>query len=418
MNIWYLSHYAGGPGIGKAHRAFHLARAWAALGHTATIFPARYHHLLEKDAPLPDEIDISGVRYAPLDARRYTGNDVFRLLNIFDYCRSAWRLARTGEARFGRPDAIIVSSPHPFAIYPAARLAKKFGAKLVFEVRDLWPLSITEINGSSRWHPFVLLTGLTERFAYRCANLVASQLGAAEPLMRERGLKPGKFVFVPNGIDPSPEPTEASSSVSETALAAEAQISAWKREGRLIVIHPGSQGAPNALDRLLDAVALLKSSGQEERFGIILLGHGAQTEALKIQCAKLGLSSVAFFGSVPKGDALSLTALADIGYAGARDHAAVYRYGISFNKIMDFMQAGLPVLLPLTAAGDPVTASGCGIVTGNDSPEAIADALKAFGKMTAEERVSMGEKGRSLALSEYDYRQIARRYAEAIANSN
>ncbi|MBX3575928.1 MAG: glycosyltransferase family 4 protein [Rhizobiaceae bacterium] len=413
MNIWYLSPYAGGPGVGKAHRAYHLAAAWAGIGHSATIFPATFHHLLETEQELADDFQIDGVRYHSLAARRYAGNGAARLLNMLDYCRSVGRLETDGVARFGRPDAIIVSSPHPFPIYPARRLARLFGATLVFEVRDLWPLSITDINGSPAWHPFVLFTGVTERFAYRHADLAASLLGAAEPHMLQCGLRPGRFVHVPNGVDPdaaSPEPP-----TTETALAADATIAAWKAEGRLVFIHPGSQGAPNALDRLLDAAAVLKTRGSEGRTGLILLGHGAQTEALKARARDLGLSSVAFFGSVPKAEALWLTARADVGYAGARNHPGVYRYGISFNKIMDFMAAGLPVLLPLSAGGDPVSAAGCGIVTGDDSPERIAAAIETFAGMSDDDRRAMGMRGRDHARQAFDYRRIAQDYADAIA---
>jgi glycosyltransferase involved in cell wall biosynthesis len=416
VNIWYLSPYAGGPGIGKANRAYHLARAWDALGHSATIFPARFHHLLDREGELPPETTVDEVRYAALPARRYTGNGVARLLNMADYCRAVWRLRKDGAARYGRPDAIIVSSPHPFAIFPAAKLARKFGATLVFEVRDLWPLSITEINGTPKWHPFVLLAWVAERFAYRRAETVASLLGAAEPSMRERGLAAGKFVFVPNGIDAVAEPPSSPPSTDAGRVAAET-IGGWRSENRLVVIHPGSQGAPNALDRLLDAASVLKTKGLESRFGFLLVGDGTQTDALRQRADSAGLFSIAFIPPVPKQEALWLTARSDIGYAGARNHERVYRHGISFNKIMDFMQAGLPVVLPLAAGGDPVSASACGIVTGDDSPVAIAAAFERLLAMSPPERMAMGERGREYCRREFDYAQIARRYADAIERS-
>jgi glycosyltransferase involved in cell wall biosynthesis len=211
MNIWYFNHYAGGPRIGKFIRAYHLSRAWAAEGHTATVFVARWHHLLERPEPLPPETIVDGMRYVALDARLYKGNGLHRILNMVDYCRSMRRLA--GREDLPPPDAIIVSSPHPFGILPAWFLARRHRAKLVFEVRDLWPLSVVELNGTSRWHPFVLLCALVERFAYRRSHLVASLLGGAEAHMRAHGLGPNKFAHLPNGIDPDRKPPDGPTSI-------------------------------------------------------------------------------------------------------------------------------------------------------------------------------------------------------------
>lgn len=93
MKIWYFNHYAGGPGIGRLYRAYHLSRAWAMSGHSTTVFVARWHHMLERPEPLPSETIVDGVRYAALDSRVYAGNGLRRVLNMMDYCRSMIRLA-------------------------------------------------------------------------------------------------------------------------------------------------------------------------------------------------------------------------------------------------------------------------------------------------------------------------------------
>jgi hypothetical protein len=46
LHIWYVHHYGGGPGLGLYDRPYQLARAWQRQGHSATIFIARFHHLL------------------------------------------------------------------------------------------------------------------------------------------------------------------------------------------------------------------------------------------------------------------------------------------------------------------------------------------------------------------------------------
>lgn len=414
MNIWYFKHYGGGPGFGRATRAYHLADVWQRLGHRATIFVARFHHVLNEPQPLKPEMTIGGVRYVSLPARLYQGNSVGRLLNMLDFSLAMFRVRpQPGEPK---PDAIIVSSPHPFGIFAGAWLARKYKAKLVFEVRDIWPLSITVLTRKSPWHPFLMLAAFTERFAYSNSDLVASLLGSAEPHMREKGLKPGKFVHLPNGYasDGATAPVEP---VTEAGKSAARIIQQWHEEKRSVIIHPGAQGTPNALDRLLQAVSLLDEDGKAMRYGVLLLGGGDLTDQLKVLAEQLGLANVAFVPSVPKAEAVWLTNRADIGYAGVRDHRQIYQYGISFNKIIDFMNAGLPIILPIMAKGDPVTASGCGVVTSDDSPTAIASALSRILDMSADERDEMGARGRSFLERELTYEIIASRYVDAIANA-
>lgn len=415
MNIWYFNHYAGGPGIGKFARAYNLGQAWMRMGIETTVFVARFHHLLDSDMPLPETKTVDGLKYIGLNARPYKGNGTKRLLNMLDFCMSI--LKTTPEKyQLSKPDVVIVSSPHPFAVFPAFRLARRYGAKLVFEVRDIWPLSITEITGTSSFHPFVLLAGLAERFAYTRSDLVASLPGGAEPHMRKKGLARGKFIHAPNGVVAN-NPLEASVPESEVGQAAADKIREWRSQGRVIIIHPGAQGIPNALDRLLDACAQLNTRGLKDSYGVLLPGSGGTTAHLIAQARELDLDNIAFFSLVPKTEALWLTGQCDIGYAGARNHEALYQYGISFNKIMDFMEAGLPVVLPLAAAGDPVTASGCGIVTGSDDPVRIAAALERLIGMRADERHAMGARGRSFVRQHYDYETIAANYLEAIRNA-
>jgi glycosyltransferase involved in cell wall biosynthesis len=385
-NIWYFSHYAGGPGVGRAMRAYCLSKQWSAMGISTTIFVARHHHLLFDDGPLPNDFTIDSVKYVSLAARPYSGNGLGRILNMLDYCQAIGKLKHSREL----PDVIIVSSPHPFGIFPARKLAKKFAAKLAFEVRDIWPLSITELTTASRLHPFVLLTGYAERYAYRHADVVASLLRYAEPHMHAKGMDPRKFIWVPNGIDSeSPSPGRPT---TETGRAAADLIARWRSEGRKVIIHPGSQGPPNALDRLIAAAKQINES-----FGLLLVGSGSETETLK-ESAK-GFDSIAFFPVLPKEEALWLTKNSDIGYAGGSD-LPLYRYGTSFNKVVDFVQFGIPFVETIR--------TGMGRLAKTDSPHDIADAIR-------EELRSSTRSDISRHKEMLDYRAIATRYMEALS---
>jgi len=416
LHIWYVHHYGGGPGIGLYDRPYQLARAWQRQGHTATIFIARFHHLMEQGYSPEPEFEVDGVRYVALPARPYAQNGAARMLNIWDFSRNLYAAGRRHGQGAARPDAVIASSPHPFTIFPAHNLARRYGAKLVFEIRDIWPLSITEILRTSRLHPFVQMCAAAERFALNRSDLVASVLPRADRYLADRGYGNRPFVWVPNGVGQESGNDGDTFASQEAALAAD-KASKWRSEGLPVVIYTGSIGRPNAIDLLVRALAYGESADKKNRCAVLVVGKGDQLEELRGFARERELQNIHFSGPVPKSDALKLLHLADIGYAGLRNIETLFGYGISPNKIADYLGASLPVLLPLAPCGDPVSESGGGIARKAETPEAVWQALRELVGLNPEQRRCMGAKGRRYIAREYDYGRIANRYAEAIAAS-
>lgn len=414
MHIWYVHHYGGGPGLGSYDRPYQLARAWQRQGHSATVFIARYHHLLEKDIVPEPEFEIDGVRYVSLPARPYAQNGLSRMANIWDFSRNLYSAGQRWGQGAPRPDAVIASSPHPFAVFPAHRLARRHGARLVFEIRDIWPLSITEILGTSRLHPFVQMCAAAERFALGRSDLVASVLPRADRYLADRGYGGKPFVWVPNGIGQH-SPNNADAFISQEASMAAEKTRQWRSDGLPVIIYTGSIGRPNAIDLLVRGVEYGMSGDGRDRCAVLVVGKGEQLEELREFARDRGLAAIHFTGVVPKADAVRLLGVADIGYAGLRNIESLFQYGISPNKIADYLGASLPVLLPLAPCGDPVSESGGGIARKAETPEAAWEALRELIRLSPEQRRAMGMKGFQYISQEYDYDRIARRYVEALA---
>jgi glycosyltransferase involved in cell wall biosynthesis len=410
VNIWYIHHYGGGPGLGAYDRPYQLARAWEAQGHRATAFIASFHHLLQRPPPLEPEFSIDNARYVSVPARSYSGNGVGRILNLWDFSRNLYATG-LAQAHGGKPDAIIASSPHPFAIFPASRLAKRFGASLVFEIRDIWPLSITEILGTSRLHPFVQMCAFAERFALAKSDLIASVLPRADRYLADRGFGHKPFVWVPNGSGSVRDRTELT---SEEGRHAAALTESWQREGNVVIAHAGAMGKPNAVDLLVEALAYGRSIGEADKCRLLLVGGGQEEAHLRELVKSSNVAGVHFSGRLPKGDVPALLEHVDIGYGGVRTHDRLYRYGVSLNKFADYYRASLPILLPIAPCGDPVSESGGGIARRAETPEAVWSALRELVILPPQQRRALGEKGRAYMASEYDYAGIAARYVDAI----
>ncbi|MFY7903648.1 MAG: glycosyltransferase family 4 protein, partial [Rubrivivax sp.] len=201
MNILYLNHYAGTPALGMEYRPYFLAREWVRLGHRVQVVAADHSHVRARQPRAGDET-IDGVSWRWVSTPPYRGNGFARFRNILAFLRALWSDAPRWAAAF-RPDAVIASSTYPMDIWPARRIARLAGARLVHEVHDLWPLSPIELSGMSPWHPFALLCQRAEDAACRDADAVVSMLPKVHAHLASRGLDLGRLHIVPNGIDPA-----------------------------------------------------------------------------------------------------------------------------------------------------------------------------------------------------------------------
>src|SRR5207244_5138852 len=126
----------------------------------------------------------------------------------------------------------------------------------------------------------------------------------------------------------------------------------------------------------------------------VLVGDGLQKQRLAQRVAREGLDKVAMFAPVAKAQIPTLLASLDIAYIGWQ-RLPIYRFGIAPNKLMDYMMAGCAVLHSVEAGNDPVSEAGCGFTVAPESPQAVADGLRALASCSPDERRAMGHRGRS-----------------------
>lgn len=406
MNIWYINPYAGGPGVGRYWRAFHLAKAWITQGNDVEVVTPRYHHLMDSVSAVRAKQSIDGVSYNFVPAIKYSANGIKRFLSmLFFGIMLFFSLLRLGIKK--RPDHIIYSSAHPFG-YPAAYVcAKIFRAKISFEVRDIWPLSLVEIAGFSKFHPVVVVLSLIEKFAYYTADQVISLLPGAQQHMVSRGMAPSKFLYVPNGY-----------SLIDNKLAKELQqsdlindLEKFQAQGNFLFFYAGALGEPNAMHLFLDALSFFQAPvGLSVKF--IIVGKGEQSVELAERCNSLGYDHVVFYPQVDKAQIQQALRLVDAGFFVMHD-LPIYRFGVSLNKLYDYMAAGIPVVASYNACNDPVTVAGCGMAVKPGDPERLAAVFTRMAQLSKSDLIDMGYKGRIYLDANFEYSALARRILES-----
>lgn len=404
MKILLINHYAGSLQHGMEYRPYYLAREWVKLGHEVTIIGASFSHLRQKNiegARLKEEY-IDGIRYLWLPTVAYQGNSVRRFRNMLEF---VWQLYKH-SAFFTelQPEVVIASSTYPLDVYPAHKLAQKTGARFVFELHDLWPLSPMELGGMSKYHPFIMLMQAAEDYWCRYVERVISILPNTEVYLKSRGLAEGKFTCVPNGIVLSDY-----AHCEQIPGQHQELMTQLHQAGKKIIGYTGAHGVANALKTLLAAAELL----QEEQVAFVLVGQGQEKSNLQEFVRVRKITNVYFLSSVTKSAVPTLLKQMDFLYIGLQ-RQLLFQYGISPNKLMDYMMAEKPVIHSIEAGNDLVRASGCGISVAAENPEAVAEGISQLLKLSKAECEEMGRHGRDYVVRNHDYRVLAQKFLAAI----
>lgn len=400
MNIVYLAHFAGSPEHGMVHAYYHLAREWLKLGHEVTIVAASYTHPRSSQPDVQKHITeqwIDGIRYLWVPTSAYKPQNHFgRGKNILQFVARTW----FGNLPIKQAELVICSSHHPFAIFPARRLAKNLSARLVFEVRDLWPLSLIEVGNISPFNPFMWMMQKAENYAYRKSDHVVSVLSGSKSYMIEHGMAPEKFSFIPNGVA-LPESDEAM-----TLPEKHQRLLVQKDSNEFWLGFAGRVNNAVALHYLVEAVARIKNANVK----LFILGDGEKKASIQHLVEQAGLSQKVFFlDAVKKSQVASFLGHMDAVYLGLQ-RQSLFRFGISPTKLNDYMLAAKPIIYAIDAPDDPVAESGCGISCEAENVAEIAAAIDKLANMTTAERDAMGQRGYQWLIANRDYKKLAKRF--------
>ena len=409
LNILLINHYAGSVRHGMEYRPYYLAREWVRLGHRVRILASSTSHIRtqapEMDGRARLDQTIDGVDYTWFATPSYQGNGAARVRNMASF---VWRLLREGRAlaREVQPDIVIASSTYPLDIWPARRIARLAGARLLFELHDLWPLSPMELGGYSRWHPFIMLLQAAENYACRHADAIVSILPKVREHLEAHGMAPHKLHIVPNGADPAEWLADSDSLAPET----ERRLAALRASNDCIIGYAGTHGIANALDTLVEAASLLRN----RRVAFVLAGGGPEKQRLRLRARTLALDNIHFLDPVPKQQVPALLRRFDLAYIGWK-RQPLYRFGIAPNKLIDYMMAARPVIHAVEAGNDPVAEADCGLTIAPEDPQALAAAIEALMATAPAEREAMGLRGQRHALGHLTYPVLGQRFLSACA---
>ena len=403
MKILYLSQYFPPEMGAPAARVSELSRLWVKAGHDVTVltgFPhypsgvvpqeyrAKLRHLIMRE-------DVDGVRVERTWLATLPNRKTWeRILNYTSFTVSA---ALRGSF-LDSPDVVIATSPQLLECLGGLWIATLKGVPLVFEVRDLWPESLTlNVNSSVNLKVRAVLSKISDLLYRHSRHIVVVTPAFKKYLIEHYDVAPEKISIVMNGVDPDVfTPSGETDSVVEE----------FQLGGRFVVSFIGVLGNAHGLSTVAYAAAQLQETRPEVL--LLLVGEGADKSTVERLRVAMGLKNLLIIGQQPRGKIPALIRASSACMVLLKK-SEVFKTVIP-SKMLEFMACGRPVILGVEGqARELVEKADCGVCVLPEDSASLAGAIEQL-YSDGELRKRLGRNGRNYVVRYLSREQTARDY--------
>lgn len=398
--VMLLTHAGGSPHHGPNMRWYYLGQALKKHSVEVEIVTSSFFHKYINPPTIDADFethDIDGIKYHWIRTKPYKQRGIRQVFNQAEFTlKCLWYAKKLSERK---PDIVIASSPHPFVVYPAYKIARLSQARYFYEVRDLWPSLLMELGNFDNWHPYILANKAAERYAVNHAEKILSvKMGDYDYFSTAYKLPRERFEYIPNGFLPEITPTPPPILVQEL-----------RQRYKFLV---GYVGAISTYYGLEDLIKLANQLKDRPDIGFLIIGGGDREEAIRKLAEENKLTHFHMIGRISKQQVHSALQAIDVCYVGLQD-LDIHKHGISCNKIYDYMYAAKPILGSYVAGYDPVETANCGTTVKPGNTEELAKALLAMLEDT-NYRNTLGRNGREYFDQTHDFTVVANTLARQV----
>lgn len=402
MKILYVSQYFSPEMGAPAARAHELARHWAAAGHEATVLTGFPNHptgvvpegYRERFRRLRCNEEIDGIEVARTWLLPFPNRKAHeRMLNYGSFCLSAALAGMT----LSRPDVVIASSPQLLVGLSGYWLARWKRVPFVFEVRDLWPESLSAVGvGSDKSLLYRMLRNIAGFLYGNAERIVVVSPAFEERLVKDWEVPREKISVIENGVETQLfRPIVASTARGELGV-----------ESRFVVSYVGTMGMAHGLGTVLDAAERLRESNPEIVF--LMIGEGAEKERLAAMAKERGLTNMKFVGQQPREKVPEYISASDVCLVPLKK-TELFKTVIP-SKMLEFMSCARPLILGVEGqAREILEGARCGIAVEPENVEALVNAIRSLASDPAA-ATEMGQRGRDYVIRNFSRRQSAEKY--------
>lgn len=400
-NVWIMNHYAGGSFFNQGGRHYWLSKFLRQNGFNPVVFVSnsknkKSEQIIDSDELWVEQIaEETGVPYIFVKSAPYGSNGLGRIRNMFDFYKKVQKAGKQYAEKNGRPDVIYASSVHPLTLIAGIKLSKFFGIKCICEVRDLWPESIIVYSPKlKRYNLLVKALYKGEKWIYKKADAIVFTMEGAYDYIVKKGwdneIPRSKVHFINNGND-----LEMFDHNKATYVTSDSDLD---DESFFKVVYAGSIRKVNNVGKLLNIAKLVKNP----KVKFLIWGSGDELQKLKNRVQNEKIENVVFKDRVEKKYIPYITSKADLNFAH-NDASHLMLYGISFNKLFDYLAAGKPILFDFFSKYNPAIDGNAGVAVESGEEKDIAAKIDELSNMSVEELNKISINARTVA-SQYDFR--------------
>lgn len=402
--IWIIDHYSSEPVYGGISRQYDFAKELGKHGCRVIVIASGFSHFTHKYITEKEEsVKVSevseNVHYIYLKTSAYSTNGgAARAKNMIDFLEKALKYEKIIARHYGRPDVVTGCSVHPLAWIAAYRIAKKYKARFVAEVRDFWP-RIWVIGGDKKkTDPMVLFFGAVQSWAFKKADrIIYSMYHGDKYICDELGVAKSKVYLIGQPMD-----CERFDKNSRNIGLLSKEIRNFMGlagpgssvERPFICAFAGYYMTYEGVYVMLEAQKILESKGISVK--MIFVGSGQEKEGMEKYAASCHLKNVLISERIPKEAVPALISHSDVcmAHLEIKGHKEVYKYGVSKNKVNEYLYSGACTLYGFLYKDDEVAVSGGGMVFEPYDAADLAEKIEKIYRMEPEERRQFGIKGR------------------------
>lgn len=224
-------------------------------------------------------------------------------------------------------DLVIATSSRLMTAVLGAYLARKVGAKLYLDIRDVFVETVSDVFPTALLGPVRWMFDKCERWAMRRADRVNLVTRGFLPYFKKRYGRLD-YRFFTNGVD------EEFAKLLEHPTA---QLPNVGTDRRLNVVYAGNIGEGQGLEQIIPELALRINDAAK----FIVVGDGGTRSKLINRCQQLA-APVEFVDAVPRSELLEIYLSADVLFLHLNDLPAFRR--VLPSKLFEYAALGKPIL--------------------------------------------------------------------------
>jgi len=400
--ILIISKYVSTKINGFETRIFTIAKILVKRGYSVTIISSDSNHLAHFDSinGLLKIEEIEGVKVFWINTLKY--NKSISLKRVLSWLDFEWKLFILLLFSKIKINGITIVSSLSLLSIINALLFKRRNAKIIFEIRDIWPLTLVEEGGYSESNLAVKFLGFVERIGYIKSDFVVGTMpNLKSHVDRMVGKNKVSVGFVPFGYK-----KEKNLIISQKNSEID-HIMSLTRD-KFVLCYAGSLGLTNGLDSLIEIIKLYDKRNIKDVF-FLIVGDGSMS--VNYQNQLYSCKNVLFTGKVPRDSVPSYLKLANLLYFSSLP-SKVWDYGWSPNKIIEYMSSGKPVLAAYDGYRSMINEANSGFFIKSNNIVELDIAIHRIKNMKSSLLLDMGSSGEKWLIQNRDWESIADSYEQ------